>query len=93
MYRVYKYTIENLGENEIEVPENFKPLSVQDQQGTLCLWAMVEVDSPKCKRVVHVIGTGFDISEGRHFHLVYLGTVQQRGGEFVWHVFIDRKRA
>ena len=60
---------------------------VQDQyQGeVLCLWALVDPESPYVSaRQIMVIGTGSPVESTS---LVYISTVQMSGGALVWHIF------
>lgn len=71
----------------------FQPLSVQIQNGIICLWAVVDVpeigrpdqrfDPLMTRRQLFVYGTGREISN--YEKREYLGTVQR--GALVWHVF------
>lgn len=57
-------------------------LSVGVQGGDIVLWAAVEPDAVIESRMIAVIGTGWDVPEGKK---KFLGTVQV--GEFVFHAF------
>lgn len=62
-------------------------LHVGHQDGTVCLWAMVDEDKKTWPRKFVVVGTGWLLE--RHCaipeSMFHLGTVQIGG--FVWHVF------
>lgn len=66
---------------------DFKPMSVQIQNGIMCVWGMAPDGpdlSPYHQMHFGMIGTGYNIPEEfepRHF----IGTLQDGG--FVWHVF------
>lgn len=75
---------------------NLKPLSVQIQNGRLCLWAVVDLPRVSSEplgesetlttRYVKIFGTGHEVE---HFDdLEYIDTVQD--GQYVWHVFINK---
>lgn len=90
MTTIWKFPIEIADEVLIEAPYGMKPLCVQLQGGTACLWA--EVDPSRFK-IVHrffVRGTGhqMNVQEGQH-----LGTVQMDvlGAPLVFHFFAERK--
>ena len=60
-------------------------MSVANQDGTLCLWAMVDKNSPKTDIEIEIIGTGNPILFSGDFRRAFIGTVII--GDFVWHVF------
>lgn len=83
--KVFKYPLE-VRSNVITVPFGAQILSVGQQNGQLCLWALVETEAREVQIEITVVGTGWDI-KGRLSDFVggFLGTVQ--AGAFVWHVF------
>jgi hypothetical protein len=84
---IFKYPLDARGEQQVMMPEGARVLSVQEQGGVICLWAMVETDRPfKTVRTFQIYGTGHSIPDGLR-HRVYVGTVQTEGGSLVWHVF------
>lgn len=64
------------------MPEGAKILSVGNQRGNLCLWAMVDPTNPGVFRIFEMIGTGYPLSD---VGLQFIGTVVIE--PFVWHVF------
>lgn len=87
MKTIFKYPLDVVGEQTITVPSGAVPLAVQAQDGSLCLWAMVETMQPTMerRRVVRIFGTGHPVPPN---HGAYVGTVQMMDGAFVWHVFL-----
>ena len=84
--QIWKFPIDLARTVEIEMPYGAEPLSVQLQNGEICLWALVDTSERKVMREVCIVGTGhpYDPCEvGR-----YVGTVVTQGGALVWHVFI-----
>ena len=83
--KVFKYPLE-VRSNVLTVPFGAQILSVGQQNGQLCLWALVEPEAREVQIEITVVGTGWDI-KGRLSDFVdgFLGTVQV--GAFVWHVF------
>lgn len=91
--KVWKYPLpvdDTADHFTVDLPAQFAELlTVQVQNGTPCLWAMVEPSAPKQTWHFHWVGTGHDIPEpvehtdGR----VYLGTVQLYDGALVLHLF------
>lgn len=87
MKTIYKYQLEITDEQEVALPLGAQILSVQMQNGILCLWAFVDSEAYPIARTIRVFGTGNPFPElGTHQHL---GTVQQP--PCVWHVF-EKKR-
>ena len=84
MKSIWKFGLEVTDEQTVEMPVGAKPLSVQVQHGTPCLWALVDTKAPKQKRIVQIFGTGHPVAnEGD-----YVGTFQTEGGALVFHTFI-----
>jgi hypothetical protein len=84
---IFKYELRNCyhgADNTVYMPEKYELLDIQNQNGTVCLWAIVDSMATKVAHVFCVIGTGFgdDVLENGS---KYLRTVQYR--EFVWHIF------
>jgi len=70
------------------IPESFKPIAVDVQNGEPMLWAIVDTDSHYgCRRCV-CVGTGEPFDDTG---LDYLGTVQLNG--LVWHYFMGKPNA
>ena len=82
MEMIYKYPLRVTDEQDIEMPQNAVPLTVQDQHATLTLWVLVDTEQPTRARTIHIVGTGHPLPT---VHGSYIGTVQQRS--LVWHVF------
>jgi hypothetical protein len=78
---IYRYRL-HLGEATIETTEGATILSVQMQQGQICVWMECLTGAKYKQRTFTVIGTGhpFDGST-----VQYVNTVQD--GSFVWHVY------
>ena len=79
---IWKYGLELVPQQTIEMPQGAEFLSIQEQYGSLCLWAIVTPGSDKELRTVAVVGTGHDCGYSKDSHI---DTVQQ--GAFVWHFF------
>lgn len=97
METIWKYQLEITDRQEIMMPYNAQILTVQVQNGILCLWARVNptakkdpvYDEEDRKRRIEIIGTGnpipkLTIAEARR---KYIGSCVMEGGYFVWHVF------
>jgi hypothetical protein len=87
MRTIWKFPLDFAHEQRIAMPEAAELLCVQVQHGVPCLWAIVIPDAATVKRTVATYGTGFpmDVRQAEN----YVGTYQIRGGDEVYHVFID----
>ena len=85
-HRIFKYELEVTDEQQLLLPEHARILSVQAQNGRLCMWALVNDGAlTNRRRTFRVIGTGHTVPDNDS--LTFLGTVQLRGGALVFHVF------
>lgn len=69
----------------IEMPKGARIVSVANQEGRICIWALVDSEEENVDAVeVFIVGTGNPNpipDDAKNF----IGTVLM--GEFVWHVF------
>ena len=70
----------------LEMPEAAKPLTVQIQNGRPTMWALVDPEASKEKRMFAIIGTGIDLPKTMK-HFAYVGTFQLEDKGLVFHVF------
>ena len=84
--KVFKYRLPefNEGSFSLSLPEGAKILTVQVHQDWPNIWALVSPDNPDEIRKFLLTGTGREIREK---DLRYIGTVQEKDGEYVWHLF------
>lgn len=83
--RIWKYMLELKDEQTIMMPAGAMILSVQTQKDMPMLWAMVDPTRAFSPRRFAVFGTGSNEFDANG--LAFLGTIQQRAGGLVWHVF------
>jgi hypothetical protein len=84
MKKVFKYTFEPNDFMIFSLPNNAKILTIQEQLGTLCLWALVDPEEPVMKQVnIRMVGTGHPIMEDGK----YISSVQVFGGTMIFHFF------
>lgn len=80
---IYKYPIK-LGPNILELPKGAKILSAEmDCDNNYCIWAMVNPNNRKEQRVIHLIGTGWDINP----NFTFISTFVSKEEGLVWHCF------
>ena len=82
---VWKYQLEVIPQQTIEMPFGAKILTVQVQQETPCIWALVDPALYTIRREIRIVGTGHEL--GFTSLAKYLGSFQQLNGSLVWHVF------
>lgn len=84
MKTIHKYQLGITDVQAVRMPAGAEILSVQFQNESLCLWALVETTEKNSARLIYVVGTGNPFPEG---DFRFIGTVQQFGGKLIWHVF------
>lgn len=88
---IWKFPIKVMDFQTVEMPLGAQIISVQPQNGVLCMWALVDSEQNKKElRRLWVFGTGNPIEGSAYdaFHqgkMIHLATVKD--GSFVWHVF------
>lgn len=85
MKTIWKYTLEVIDNQLLELPEKSEILTVQMQHGYPQLWAIVNSELPKEKRHIRIHGTGHMVISVDN--LKYISTFQMEKGELVFHVF------
>jgi hypothetical protein len=97
--RIYRYPLEVLDKQILELPATAQPLSVAPGRGadrySIDLWCLVPEIPPAVKYQVDIYGTGHPIGRGEitldPVALGYVGTAVMSDG-YVWHVFIGLAR-
>lgn len=86
---IWKYPINHVKRQEIEIPSGSTVLCIQNQNGIACIWVEVfHTDNPTVAREFEIIGTGDEfeiIDKVRH----YIGTWQEP--PFVFHLYELKK--
>lgn len=85
MKTIWKYELETMDVRVVEMPVGAEILTVQEQRGKLCLWALVDPEADKERRVFCIHGTGHPVSTVALKK--YIGTYQLMEGALVFHVF------
>jgi hypothetical protein len=84
--QIWKFAI-NANRFAVEMPKNAEILTVQVQNETPCIWALVNPESPKELRHFEFYGTGHDIHCDMGIERKYINTFQLDGGALVFHLF------
>ena len=82
---IYKYTLHITDLCDYDLPEGAEILSVAEQRGRLCMWALLNPNAPKKTRHIEIIGTGNPIVNDMGIDRKFIGTAIVE--PFVWHVF------
>ena len=85
---IWKYPLDWIGEQYINMPAGAEILTAQTQGADLCLWALVNPEEPWLGRHLRLIGTGQPVTNASG--LRYISTVQiAHAGDpaFVFHLF------
>lgn len=85
MKAIWKYPLRVTDLQAIEMPKGAQVLTAQTQNGSVCIWALVDPSEATEKRAFAVIGTGHPIEQAEQ--LRYVSTFQIHGGSLVFHVF------
>jgi len=84
--RIYKYQLDVTDWQVLMMPKDAEILTVQIQNGNVCMWALVDVLQSPREREFHIYGTGNPITDETK-NLKYISTFQMRDGRLVFHVF------
>lgn len=80
---IWKYTLEP--RCAIAMPQGAQLLSVAEQNGDICLWALVDPQATQQTRYFAGFGTGHPIPDAAD--LTFVGSVLMTGGSMVFHIF------
>lgn len=83
--QIWKYPFEVSGRFSILIPKDAQILSVQTQNETPCIWALVNIEAKDEERDFTIIGTGHPVEVLPE--MKFIGTFQLEGGTFVGHLF------
>lgn len=87
MKTVWKFKLEVLTVQNVDMPAGAKILCVNPQDGEVALWAEVDTNAKKTPRRIEIYGTGHEMHEDIGVERVYIGTFFLRGGLLVFHVY------
>jgi len=85
---IYKYVLDLKPTTSIKIPAGYEILTIQQQHNNICLWALVDTDSPVIVETFHIIGTG-QMFPWEKTKVKYVNTVQMGNGALIWHIFKD----
>lgn len=87
MKTIWKFPLQITDWQDVSMPANAEIISVDHQDGWLCMWAIVATYEPKVPRRIAIVGTGNPMPFMNKEK--FIGTVQipYNGTVLVWHVF------
>ena len=91
MLKIWKFGISRKDIDDLvglPMPIGAQVLSVGEQDGTVCLWALVNPTKPQEQRLFRIIGTGHPADDV--VGMEFIGTVLLLNGKLVLHVFDAR---
>lgn len=86
MNTIYKFELQEASKQSIKIPKGFRILNLGIQNDNICVWAMVDSESPSELVSFEIYGTGHEIIEDANRR--YIGTVIKTYTGLVWHVFV-----
>lgn len=81
--KIWKAVLEPRNVQAVQMPRGAKILSVQAQSNRAILWYLCDSEAPMEDRTIVRVVTGDAPPEG----VLFIGTVQLDGGNFVVHIF------
>ena len=84
MVSIWKFNLQTIDKQVIEMPVGAELLTVQIQNGEPCLWARVDTNEMLEQRQIAIHGTGQELPDTTR---KYIGTYQMVGGRLIFHVF------
>ena len=84
---IYKYQLDVIDRQDIQLHQDCDILSVQLQDGVPCMWVMIDQSQPVMRVTIRCLGTGHNNYENHQF-LKYIATIQMPSAA-VWHWFLE----
>lgn len=82
---IWKYELQQIAMQSIEMPLGAHILSMQVQNGVPCIWCIVDTNKKVHPRDIRIVGTGMYLHDD--FRGVFIGTFQIPEENLVFHVF------
>lgn len=84
MKTIYKYPLQITDEQTVTGKIDYM-LTVKEQNGGLCLWAVVDDTLTERSISIRIVGTGHPFPDSND--CIHIETVVMPYGAFVWHIF------
>jgi len=88
--KIFKYEIPIADDFSLPLPQGARVLSIDVQNGTPFIWALVDEEAGKESVYFHLAGTGHVVPPHVADSYAFVGTFMLHGGALVFHLF--RKR-
>ena len=85
--RIFKYELSVIDGQNIRLPIGSQILTVQNQNETPCMWALVDPNADTELITIEMFGTGHPVLSDMGTSRKYISTFQMHGGNLVFHVF------
>lgn len=85
MITIHKYVLEIAENQVVEMPSRAKIIKAGEQNGNLCIWAIIDTDRRPANKHIGIVGTG-NPADADLVDAIHIDTVQMSSG-LVWHVF------
>lgn len=85
--QIWKYELNTHSQQTIKMPKGAEILTVQNQIGIPCIWALVDPKAEMEDIIIETSGTGQAIGYDMGTSRKYIGTYQMAGGNLIFHVF------
>ena len=85
-YSIWKYPLDITNKQKIIMPKGAKILSVQNQNHSPTIWALINTEAVPEEREIYCFGTGEPLNTKVN-ELIFIGTVQNNNGSLVFHIF------
>lgn len=87
MITIRKFILDLAAQQILLMPRGAEILSVTNQHGTICIWALVDYAEPLfVNREIYIVGAGYPTSV-KDYKPKFIGTVLMEDVMVVWHVF------
>lgn len=87
---IYKYILNFVEQQELELPANSKILSVKNQNENIVLYALIDNEITIMKtHLIFIKGTGHNADNIKDCN--FIETVKLLGGELMFHIFTKKK--
>ncbi len=83
-FKIFKYELPEVN-NKINLPKGSRVMTIQPQNGKICMWVMVNLSEDVVERRFDVFETGDGLIIGEPLNREYIATVQI--SNVVYHIF------
>lgn len=91
MKTIYKYQIPTARKFDLDLPDDYKILSVQIQNEEPVMWALIDTENRIKKEYFQLILTGSNINNVENLSYIDSFQVSRYDGIFIFHLFKDNK--